>query len=284
MPFVFLGYIHVMKRSLLYFLLVSIFSCSKPETKTDKPEAETIRILGNHLELLRLSIAKHQRIFSDPMSEEASKNAETIHLQSNTALIRLNALNYLDDKRIKIDSSIVIFDDFKHKTTVAQSYIEKISKGKDISFIPVMPEITDTSVYKNSIALLAYSIKCLEIVKAFISPFCGVLEDFDLETRIENKTIKLGETIRCLNYFNRYDYESFDNRKLFFEHKTHVKEIRHNNSIIKPKNLTSRFDNGYIEFTPTQAGSYSITFSKTIERVNRKIETYESRVEFTVLP
>lgn len=271
------GYIHVMKQSLLYFLLlVGIFACNKPEPKTDKQREESIALIKEYTKKNFMQIAKLHHDIKDDFNAQVYSVAKNIYDKCDSTHLKLLSLKSEPNPNVIRLKSQGYFDEFiKTINSTPNS-----NQWKDIESL----ENANSDIDNNILNLWIFGAKYIVKLNNNLTGFCGILNQFDLTSTVENKLYKFGDTIRIHSFFERIKDNKFLPPLLYLEKPLIIREVRLNNSIIKPQNLTSRFDNGYIEFVPTQIGNYSITFSKTIERVNRKIETYESRVEFTVLP
>ena len=271
------GYIHVMKRTLLYFLLlVGISACNKPEPKTDELAKENLELLQILATETYLQIAKLNPVIPEDyhnlLIDSAAKN---IYNKCDSTDLKLRALNLEtnpDEIRVK---SQKYFDEFINavNTTPNTECLKNIEPMKGAT----------SDIDNNRLKLWIFGAKCLLTLQRSMSVFCGIIDQFMLISNTERKKYRLGDTIRIITFFNK------DSKPLspsqYSEKPLKLKYIKIDSEIIKPRKLTSRFDNGYIEFIPTEPGNYSITLMKGISRLKTgKIDTYESSVEFTVLP
>lgn len=270
------GYIHVMKRSLLYFLLlVSIFSCSKPEHKPDKQREESIALIQEYTKKNFMQIAKlHHDIQDDDFNAQVYSAAKNIYDKCDSTHLKLLGLKSEPNRDVVRLKSQEYFDEFINtvNTTPNTNYL------KDI---PPLEKAT-SDLDNNILSLWIFGTKCMVKLSNNLTAFCGVVDEFELVSNTERKDYRLGDTIHIITFFDK-DRKPIS-PSLHSEKPLLLREVKFNNSIIKPQNLNSRFNNGYIEFIPTKAGKYEIILTKDIERASGKIVTYESKVEFTVLP
>lgn len=265
-----------MKRSLLYFLLlVGIYSCRKPEPKNDKLEAENLALIKeyagkNYMEIAKLN-ADHPRHLIYNSTFNAAKNIYDKCDSTHLKLLGLKSEPNRDVVRLK---SQEYFDEFINTVNTTPN----TNRLKDI---PPLEKAT-SDLDNNILSLWIFGTKCMVKLNIDMTAFCGVVDEFELVSNTERKDYRLGDTIHIITFFDK-DRKPIS-PSLHSEKPLLLREVKFNNSIIKPQNLNSRFNNGYIEFIPTKAGKYEIILTKDIERASGKIVTYESKVEFTVLP
>jgi hypothetical protein len=256
-------------------LLIAIISCNKSEHISDKLAEENLNLIHEFAEENYRQIAKlDPNIPDDPHNFNIYSDATIIYYKCDSLSSKLFKLkNESNSDHIKKRSQEYFNELIK---TIKNS--TKTTCLKDVEPL----EKATSNLDNNILKLWIFGTTCLLKLRNNMTPFCGIIDQYELISNVESKKYKSGETIRIITSFNNYKH-SFPTQKNIIKQLS-IKEIRLNNALINPTHITSRFNNEYIEFVPTQKGNYSITFSKTIERPNRKIETYESKVEFTVLP
>lgn len=274
------GYIHVMKRSFLYFLLlVGIFACNKPEPKTDKQREESIALIQEYTKKNFMEIAKLDNdLQNDDFNAQVYSVAKKIYEKCDSTHAKiLNLKSHPNPEKVKIKSQ-EYFDEFIKTVNFT------LNSNQWIEIEPMQNATSD--IDNNILNLLIFTAKYMVELNIQMNRFCEIYNQFGLTPFMKKKMYSIGDTVRVHTHVEmiKDSKYKFLTPYLCFEKPLRIEEVRLNKSIIKPESLTIIIDKGDIEFVPTQTGKYTITFSKTIERVNRKIETYESRVEFTVLP
>jgi hypothetical protein len=269
-----------MKPHLLsLLLLIGIFSCSKPEPKTDKQQEESLELIRDYTHKNFMEIAKLDNdLQNDNFNAQVYSVAKKIYAKCDSTHVKLvNLKSHPNPEIVKLKSQ-QYFDEFI-KT------VNSIPKSNIWSEVKPMENAT-SEIDNNILNLWIFTAKCMAKLNILMNGFCEIYNQFELTPFMQKQMYITGDTVRVHTYVEKIKDSKYKflTPYLCFEQPLKIEEVRLNKSIIKPENLNIIIDQGDIEFIPTQTGKYTITFSKTIERVNRKIETYESRVEFTVLP
>lgn len=269
-----------MKRAILYFLLiVGIFACIKPEPKTDKQSEESLALIMDYTYKNLMEIAKlNNDLQNDDFNTQVYAVAKKIYEKSDSTHAKLlNLKSLLNSEKVKIESQ-EYFDEF------IKTVNSTLNSNQWIEIEPM--QIATSDIDNNILNLWIFTAKYMVKLNNQMNGFCGIYNQFGLTPLMKKKMYSIGDTVRVQTYVelikdNKY---KFLTPFLCFEKPLKIEKVSLNKSIVKPENLTILIDQGNIEFVPTQTGNYTMTFSKTIERVNRKIETYEAYLEFTVLP
>lgn len=271
------GYIHVMKRTLLYFLLlVGIYACNKPEPKTDELVKENLELVQEYAELKYKQAAKYYYDFRyDPIAQYTYITSKSIYEKCDSLSNKLIELKNEPDLKIIQEKSQKYFEEL-NQTVFRDNQKEILREIKPL-------DNASNNIDNNILNLWIFSTKCIDRLFQNL-PANEAFNRIGLESKLEKETYRLGDTVRVisyLEYLNRFDFRP---QSLYLNNPTKIKLIQLNDSIIYPKNIVIHFENDYVEFIPTVTGNYRITFIKNIERMKRKIQPHESSVEFTVLP
>jgi hypothetical protein len=268
----------MMKRSLLYvLLLVAIFSCNKPEPKTDKLAEENISLMQDYAELRYKLSAKYYYDFQwDVNGRMIYMTSKSIYEMCDSLNNKLIELRNEPELKIIQEKSQKYFAEL-NKTALGDNQNEILNTIKPLGN-------ASSSIDNNILKIWIFGTKCLDKLHQNLTANCGVVNSLSFESRVEKETYKLGDTVRIINYFEDLNKFNFNTQSLYLRSPTKIKSIQLNDSTIHLKNIISHFENDYIEIIPTQAGNYQITFIKNIERMKRKIQPHESSVEFTILP
>jgi hypothetical protein len=267
-----------MKLQLLsLLLLIGIFSCGKPEPKTEELTEENLSLLQNYAELTHKLTAKYYYDFQwDLGGRLVYLASKSIYEKCDSLSKKLVELKGEKDLKIIQEKSQQYFE-------VLNQIVFRDSQKEILKEIKPL-ENASTNLDNNLLTIWIFSNKCLNKLHRNLSANCGLGNTLILESKLEKEKYRLGDTVRTISSFDDVNKFDFNSQSLYLKYPTKIKSVILNDSIFKPKNMISHFENEYVEFIPTQIGKYTITFSKTIERVNKKIATYESKVEFTVLP
>lgn len=260
----------IMKYLVVLFSFCFLFACKEQEDKPAKGQELLERALSTHVKYNENRILRYNMDWpGDFMLEAAARKASALSPATFRYIDTLLSFNkYPKTERLK-SSKLV----FQQLSAIALDSLDQNTRSK----YPALPE-PSANVFENRLIILAYAGNTLDVLMNDLPAMCGITDYSNLKTLSGQTVLKKGEVFKCINIFEK------DRDNISHEGALNLKKITRNGHDLSAQQTKSLFENRYIEYTPVEAGAYTMHFSKSLIHPSGKTITYESEVSFTVLP